>query len=831
MTILCTIDLLTREVFLPADQRIAAYDHNVDVIHFQAEPVEDFSFDLSSIRIAAKGPNKARHDYPVDPSTVSIEEETGYITFDWPIPQGVTEMPEDTFGYGATGQLIFAVCAEIISGSTLSKAWHSDDGIITVVAHLEPEAGGGEDPEEEATNRQMIGQLQTDVAVMRRQIGAVAGGVPTVVDSVSDMTDTGLIYILSTDGKWYYHDGTTWTAGGTYGGAVTDTTLSISGTPADSKAVGDALAEKADADDVTALETAVAEKADTADVANLDNRVTAIESNSGSDYKTPDKSKWTFSLSADDSRITVLSNNRVSTKGDQSVNGYTTYLVPNEVIADKGVFMPVAGTRYFTGYYLQTGVSRTYQVYATILSADSDYTGLVICMQDSKGSLDDNVFMNKVEIITTRKSKIDIAGFCGYETDRYLTFSRIGTSGYNIECSIKVETDKVYVIDFTGIDAVTPFVVRSYNAPPSGFSVSSQAKYAIFGQYYMIPSIDGFVTFQLRVDNANPVTMYNSDGIKLYVLDKPWEIKSACSTVPCRPMVHAGNFKQHVLMAYALGWGGVETDVRCTSDGVYVFSHDNILNGVTIEESTFAQLKNAYPSVMTLEESVGFAAYFGGWIDFHFASLTADQRWEVLKEGIQRRIERVGYYTGIPGNIGAEPANTFFNHGLVYGYADGMDNPDSIGATKYLHGLASQDYETYPQNKYLLPIGDTGSGIVLTNEYLWTTLRDRILTISYFSKCYPLYDVNCRHLSLDTNSLIITSAGAKKIYPTPDPINCSKKIVWSSSDETVATVSASESIYTLYPYANITPVGNGTCTITATIGDVSASCEVTVSIA
>ena len=261
MTILCTIDLLTREVFLPANQRIAAYDHNVDIIHFQAEPVEDFSFDLSSIRIAAKGPNKARHDYPVDPSTVSIEEETGYITFDWPIPQGVTEMPEDTFGYGATGQLIFAVCAEIISGSTLSKAWHSDDGIITVVAHLEPEAGGGEDPEEEATNRQKIGQLQTDVAVMRTQIGAVAGGVPTVVDSVSDMTDTGLIYILSMDGKWYYHDGTTWTAGGTYGGAVTDTTLSISGAAADAKAVRDALAGKADADDVDAI----------------DDRVTAVE--------------------------------------------------------------------------------------------------------------------------------------------------------------------------------------------------------------------------------------------------------------------------------------------------------------------------------------------------------------------------------------------------------------------------------------------------------------------------------------------------------------------------------------------------------------------------
>ena len=247
MTILCTIDLLTREVFLPADQHIAAYDHNVDVIRFQAEPIEDFSLDTSSIKIAAQGPNKVRHDYAVDPSTVQIEEETGYITFDWPIPAGVTEMPIGTFKYGDRGQLIFAVCAEIISGDTVSKAWHSDDGIITVVAHLEPESGGGEDPEEEATNAQKIAQLQTDVAVINTQVGALANGSPTPVATVAEMTDESAVYLYTgsetgyTAGNWYYYGGSAWTSGGQYGGAVTDTTLSISGAAADAEAVGEAL--------------------------------------------------------------------------------------------------------------------------------------------------------------------------------------------------------------------------------------------------------------------------------------------------------------------------------------------------------------------------------------------------------------------------------------------------------------------------------------------------------------------------------------------------------------------------------------------------------------
>ena len=262
MIILCTVDITTREVTIPSDQRIASYDHKVDVIRFQVETIPGFSLDTSSIKIAAQGPNKARHDYAVDPATVAIEEETGYITFDWPIPAGVTEMPIGTFKYGDKGQLIFAVCAEIIDGSTVSKAWHSDDGIITVVAHLEPESGGGEDPEEEATNAQKIGQLQTATAILQREVSGIASGTPPTADSTSEMDpDESTVYINTTDGKWYYWDGTAFQPGGTYGGAVTSTTFTEHGVPADDFAVGQELAGKADVSDVT----------------SLDDRVTALE--------------------------------------------------------------------------------------------------------------------------------------------------------------------------------------------------------------------------------------------------------------------------------------------------------------------------------------------------------------------------------------------------------------------------------------------------------------------------------------------------------------------------------------------------------------------------
>lgn len=109
---------------------------------------------------------------------------------------------------------------------------------------------------------------------------APATGSPTPVETIAEMTDESAVYLYTgsesgyTAGNWYYYNGTAWTSGGTYGGAVTDTTLSISGAPADAKAVGDALAGKADSDDVTALDTRVTGVEDGVDA--LDETVNGI---------------------------------------------------------------------------------------------------------------------------------------------------------------------------------------------------------------------------------------------------------------------------------------------------------------------------------------------------------------------------------------------------------------------------------------------------------------------------------------------------------------------------------------------------------------------------
>ena len=59
--------------------------------------------------------------------------------------------------------------------------------------------------------------LKADVhSEVSSQIGNLESITPLAVDSISDMTDTSRIYVNTTNGYWYYYDGTEWVQGGIY---------------------------------------------------------------------------------------------------------------------------------------------------------------------------------------------------------------------------------------------------------------------------------------------------------------------------------------------------------------------------------------------------------------------------------------------------------------------------------------------------------------------------------------------------------------------------------------------------------------------------------------
>lgn len=51
---------------------------------------------------------------------------------------------------------------------------------------------------------------------LKTRIDSVASGSPLVVNSVSEMTDTSRVYVNTTDGNWYYYNGSSWVVGGVY---------------------------------------------------------------------------------------------------------------------------------------------------------------------------------------------------------------------------------------------------------------------------------------------------------------------------------------------------------------------------------------------------------------------------------------------------------------------------------------------------------------------------------------------------------------------------------------------------------------------------------------
>lgn len=104
-------------------------------------------------------------------------------------------------------------------------------------------------------------------AQLQGQITALGNGAPIPVSTIAAMTDQTKVYLYTgseTDestGYWYTYDSTQakFVPRGEYGaGVIIDDTLTLPNAAAGSEAVGEALAEKADADDVTSLGARVA---------------------------------------------------------------------------------------------------------------------------------------------------------------------------------------------------------------------------------------------------------------------------------------------------------------------------------------------------------------------------------------------------------------------------------------------------------------------------------------------------------------------------------------------------------------------------------------------
>lgn len=58
--------------------------------------------------------------------------------------------------------------------------------------------------------------INSDIDDLTARVNGIASGTPIPVSSITDMVDTTKVYLLTTDGYWYYYDGDSWEQGGVY---------------------------------------------------------------------------------------------------------------------------------------------------------------------------------------------------------------------------------------------------------------------------------------------------------------------------------------------------------------------------------------------------------------------------------------------------------------------------------------------------------------------------------------------------------------------------------------------------------------------------------------
>lgn len=89
----------------------------------------------------------------------------------------------------------------------------------------------------------------------------------------------------------------------------------------------------------------------------------------------------------------------------------------------------------------------------------------------------------------------------------------------------------------------------------------------------------------------------------------------------------------------------------------------------------------------------------------------------------------------------------------------------------------------------------------------------------YLANLTPIERVPCTGITLSATELVFTSVGTQTLIATVEPSNTTDKIIWTTSDDSIATVNNGV----------VTAVFNGNAIITVTCGDFSATCSVSIS--
>lgn len=243
-----------------------------------------------------------------------------------------------------------------------------------------------------------------------------------------------------------------------------------------------------------------------------------------------------------------------------------------------------------------------------------------------------------------------------------------------------------------------------------------------------------------------------------------------------------------------------------------------------VEEYTGTELAGAYQTVKSAVDSIRYAAQSG-------------QPTVALQASDMIDSDLVYLYQG---------SETGYSAGYLYYYSDAAGawiRGAQYGASVVDTGLDA-DSENPVQNKAVTAaiaelngrLDELGGGVPADIRKALVTLAKAVTykpdlvtddtgnTPFDFSAEFALLEAwastRATAIALSETSISFTGQGTKKLTATLTPSDADDTVMWASSDTDVASVSAN---------GTVTAVGNGTCTIVASVGSLTANCSVTVS--
>lgn len=310
------------------------------------------------------------------------------------------------------------------------------------------------------------------------------------------------------------------------------------------------------------------------------------------------------------------------------------------------------------------------------------------------------------------------------------------------------------------------------------------------------------------------------------------------------------------IMSKQKGFTYVEGDVSFTKDNVAVLLHD----------ATIDRTSNGTGDITTLKYQEVLQYDFGSWFSEEYAGVKIPtfKEWMICCKnlGLHPYIElkSTGGYTqsqitqvvneveacGMKGKVTyISFSNTFL------GYVKNADasarlgllaNPLNSSKINQAKALKTTTNEVFLDAK-LSSVTDSLISTLMTNDQpleVWTVnTEEEILkmpvyvsgvTSDFIIAGKVLYENGLVYvppvsnwkpttaISLDKNTITIVSFDPITLIATVEPSDTSEDIVWTSSDNQIATVNNGV----------VTPITDGNCTITVTSGDYSASCAITV---